>query len=232
MIATETCSIHHRPLDFDVVTVEGKKLNSVCDLCAELPLGPGLKIQGRLFNADKEQLELAAPGPRTDQRQQAGKTILYVAGFLFDEAREHVVLLEKQKPLWMKGKLNGVGGKIEDGETPIVAMRREFEEETGLALNQDLWHEFCELKAYNGAPDLRCVVHFYRAFAPIEALRSCRTAEEGQPVAVYQLDKLPRQDPGKGGFGMLRTMNNLPWLIAMALGIDEERVDKFEVTER
>lgn len=228
MIATETCSIHHRPLDFDVVTIAGKKLNSVCDLCAELPLGPELKIQGRLFNADKEQLKLAPP--RTDQRQQVGKTILYVAGFLFDEAHEHVVLLEKQKPLWMKGKLNGVGGKIEDGETPLQAMEREFEEETSFnsrVTGGYFWHEFCELKAYNGAPDLRCVVHFYRAFAPIEALRSCRQMET-EPVNVYRLATLPWPQH----LSPSTVMNNLPWLITMALGIDSERVDKFEVIER
>ncbi len=39
-----------------------------------------------------------------------------VAGFLFDESRERVVLIKKQKPEWQSGRLNGVGGKIEPGE--------------------------------------------------------------------------------------------------------------------
>jgi 8-oxo-dGTP pyrophosphatase MutT (NUDIX family) len=29
-----------------------------------------------------------------------------------------VLLIEKQKPAWQRGKLNGVGGKIEPGENP------------------------------------------------------------------------------------------------------------------
>ena len=43
----------------------------------------------------------------------------YCAGFLFDPEKELVVLIEKQKPAWQKGKLNAVGGKIEQGETPL-----------------------------------------------------------------------------------------------------------------
>lgn len=57
----------------------------------------------------------------------------YCLGFLFSEAPEYrsVCLIRKTKPEWQRGKLNGVGGKIKDGELPLVAMRREFMEETG-----------------------------------------------------------------------------------------------------
>jgi 8-oxo-dGTP diphosphatase len=56
----------------------------------------------------------------------------YVAGFLFDSKRENVVLIRKNKPEWQADKLNGVGGKIEDGEVPAAAMFREFTEEDRL----------------------------------------------------------------------------------------------------
>ncbi len=56
----------------------------------------------------------------------------YVAGFLFEPYMERVVLIQKEKPTWQKGRLNGVGGKMELGETPLQAMQREFREETGL----------------------------------------------------------------------------------------------------
>ena len=62
------------------------------------------------------------------------KQVDYVVGFLFNKARQLVVLTEKQKPDWQRGKLNGVGGHIEKGELPVHAMEREFEEETGLFL--------------------------------------------------------------------------------------------------
>jgi len=57
----------------------------------------------------------------------------YVVGFVFDEKMERVVLITKNRPAWQAGLLNGVGGHIEVGETPFVAMAREFEEETGVS---------------------------------------------------------------------------------------------------
>ena len=56
----------------------------------------------------------------------------YVAGFLFSEDESVVLLIMKNRPEWMAGFLNGIGGKIKEGETPIGAMERECKEETGL----------------------------------------------------------------------------------------------------
>jgi len=58
----------------------------------------------------------------------------YVMGFIFNKAKDKVLLVEKNKPDWMAGRWNGMGGKIGDNnkdETPLEAMRRECEEETG-----------------------------------------------------------------------------------------------------
>ncbi len=63
--------------------------------------------------------------------------IWYVLGFAFAPALERVVLIEKKRPAWQAGRINGVGGHIEPGETALVAMVREFEEETGV--RQELW---------------------------------------------------------------------------------------------
>lgn len=57
----------------------------------------------------------------------------YVLGFIFDVDGREVVLIEKRRPSWQAGLLNGIGGKIEAGETPIQAMERECREECGLA---------------------------------------------------------------------------------------------------
>ena len=59
---------------------------------------------------------------------------LFVCGFCFDEERECVVLIEKSQPAWQAGRLNGVGGKVEPGESVADAMTREFEEEAGVRL--------------------------------------------------------------------------------------------------
>lgn len=42
------------------------------------------------------------------------------------------LFIRKNKPDWQRGKLNLVGGKIEDGETPQQAAVRELKEETDL----------------------------------------------------------------------------------------------------
>ena len=48
-----------------------------------------------------------------------------------DAIQSNVVLVKKNKPAWQKDKYNLPGGKIEEGETPLEAARRELEEETG-----------------------------------------------------------------------------------------------------
>jgi len=60
--------------------------------------------------------------------------IRYVVGFAFNEAKGKVLLVTKLKPEWQKGYLNGIGGKIEQGESPLFTMDREAIEETGLKL--------------------------------------------------------------------------------------------------
>lgn len=44
----------------------------------------------------------------------------------------NVLLIEKNRPEWQKGKFNLVGGKIEPGENPMDAALREFHEEAGI----------------------------------------------------------------------------------------------------
>src|SRR3972149_224048 len=55
----------------------------------------------------------------------------YVLGFMFSYDLKQVALIRKSHPEWQKGKLNGIGGHIEENETEIRAMMREFAEETG-----------------------------------------------------------------------------------------------------
>lgn len=50
---------------------------------------------------------------------------------------KEILLVEKTKPEWQKGKLNLLGGAIEEGETPEQAAIRELKEESGLYLQSD-----------------------------------------------------------------------------------------------
>jgi 8-oxo-dGTP diphosphatase len=70
--------------------------------------------------------------------------IRWVVGFLIRN-RSEVALMTKTHPEWQKGKLNGVGGKIDDGESPEGAMRREFLEEAGVDV--PTWRKFAPQSA-------------------------------------------------------------------------------------
>lgn len=63
----------------------------------------------------------------------------YVLGFAFDQSGHQVLLIHKNRPTFQAGLWNGVGGKIEAGESPLKAMLREFHEETGLAWPAEKW---------------------------------------------------------------------------------------------
>lgn len=138
--------------------------------------------------------------------------IRYVAGFLFDHAREHVVLIEKQTPARMKGCFNAVGGKIESGETDVEAMVREFSEETDLEVRD--WHRFCTLRGDSFE------VVFFRAFAPLSFVLGARTTT-AERVCVSRMKDVPH----------MKRMGNLDWLIAMALSLNSGAALSFDVTE-
>lgn len=58
---------------------------------------------------------------------------LFVVGFMFNKNRDVLLLIKKNRPEWQKGLLNGIGGRIEKGESPEEAMKREGIEETNLS---------------------------------------------------------------------------------------------------
>lgn len=79
---------------------------------------------------------------------QENHMIEYVCGFYRDE-QNNLLLILKNKPDWQKGKFNGVGGKIEPKESVILAMAREFQEETGFTTNAEEWKLKLVLEAPN-----------------------------------------------------------------------------------
>lgn len=53
----------------------------------------------------------------------------FTIGICFSHDLKWVYLVRKRRPEWQAGKLNGIGGKVNPGEDPAVAMRREAKEE-------------------------------------------------------------------------------------------------------
>lgn len=72
----------------------------------------------------------------------------YVVGFAFDLTQENLMMIRKNRPDWMAGRLNGIGGKIEIGETPIQAMIRECQEEADITIEN--WESIHTISFENG----------------------------------------------------------------------------------
>lgn len=66
----------------------------------------------------------------------------YVLGFFLTP--KGAVLIRKARR-WGGYVWNGIGGKIEEGETPVYAMVREFAEEAGVVTNIDHWTQLFTL---------------------------------------------------------------------------------------
>ena len=137
------------------------------------------------------------------------REIQYAVGFMFNPGRNTVLLLQKTHPQWQFGMWNGPGGKLEPGETPAAAMRREFLEETGLDIQT--WEQYAELAG------LGFRIFFFRAFSG--AIWNAKTMTE-EIVDRFDVDDLP---------GTI--MTNAEWLIPMALSIDRDRAAGFLVQE-
>ena len=52
------------------------------------------------------------------------------------------LMIEKIKPDWQKGRVNGLGGSIEKNEYISEAMVREFFEESGILTREEDWNHF------------------------------------------------------------------------------------------
>lgn len=63
----------------------------------------------------------------------------FTLGFIFNSDLSQVLLIHKDRPVWQKGQLNGLGGKIEAGEDPVTCIVREVAEEACLTTQPDEW---------------------------------------------------------------------------------------------
>jgi 8-oxo-dGTP diphosphatase len=97
----------------------------------------------------------------------------YVVGFVFDPARQQVLLVRKNRPSFQAGLLNGVGGKVESHETSHAAMQRECAEECDLHISDwlhvasvcsqdyqiDVWSTSCDLSGSRTVTDEVIEIH-------------------------------------------------------------------------
>lgn len=122
----------------------------------------------------------------------------YVVGFAFD-TDGRVALIRKNRPEWQAGRLNGIGGHVEPGETPWAAICREWCEETGQPTPAN-WREFVVMD-FPGAR-----IHFFRALGLFpEWLDGCRTTTDEEVVLAWV-----------GDANRHLLIPNLTWLIPLA----------------
>lgn len=136
----------------------------------------------------------------------------YVAGFMFDQENPNrVLLIHKNKPKWQAGKLNAIGGKIEQYDvSPGHAMVREFFEETGLKTEApyhigrvpfpNVWDPFVVLTN----EEIGCRVHFFRSRGPVDQAKTME--EEAVEVVTWPF--------------MVEVIPNLHWLVPLAADDD------------
>lgn len=124
-----------------------------------------------------------------------------VLGIVYDQQRQ-VVLIRKDRPSWQAGRLNFPGGKVEEGERPVDAVRREVHEETGLDIVG--WEPVATLigPTWN--------IHVYSC----EVLDAtiARTMESEQVLIVDMSDMY-----GDGYLLWTEVLPNLRWMLPLAM---------------
>lgn len=130
----------------------------------------------------------------------------YVLGFMFSPSLVDVLLISKLKPDWQRGKLNGIGGKIEQSESGISAMVREFKEETGIENTENLWNKFAVLQG----TDFQVVC--FKAKSNLIWNAKSVTEEDVFQIPVDEFDKYD-------------LIENVRWLVEMAR--DDESGNSF-----
>lgn len=119
---------------------------------------------------------------------------LYVVGFIFDHAREQVLLMRKNRPVFQAGLLNGVGGKVEPYENALTAMRRECAEECDLHIPD--WRHVASV----------CASHYQiEVFSTTCDLSGAKSLTD-EPIEIHSVHDVFR----------LPCLNNLPMLMAIA----------------
>lgn len=131
----------------------------------------------------------------------------YSLGFAFSADRHKMVVITKNRPQWQAGKWNGVGGHIEQGETAIQCMVREFVEETGVKTVEADWRPLAKFSSND------FIVHSFYMFS--DSIHNAKTlTDEEVSIIPVDLNEIRR-------FGQ----SNLPWLISLALDADMPRID-------
>jgi 8-oxo-dGTP diphosphatase len=119
----------------------------------------------------------------------------YSLGFIFSGDK---VLLQKAKAPWMEHRWNGIGGHIEEDETPMQAMARETGEEIGIGKYCN-WKHSITMLCPGGT-----VFIFSTYIASYSVINFAKKRE--QEIRAFDIIDLPNY-----------RMSNIDWMIGLCL---------------
>lgn len=134
----------------------------------------------------------------------------YVVAFVFNTDFTSVLLMHKNRPAWQDGLVNGLGGKVNDGEDTFATVSREVEEESGLQISKDSWVKVG--KVHSGSFTMDVFGHRY------EGDMNDAVTKEDEPIEWFKVSELPSN-----------IIENVPWLVNITL--DKLKNDNFEQFE-
>lgn len=125
----------------------------------------------------------------------------YTIGALFTPDFRRVLLIQKQRPDWQKGKLNLPGGHIEDDEDGPYCVAREFEEEVGIWILPEEWRSIGKI-----VNDGNYVVEILTTIYHEKIHKQIKFDLTDEPIMWCDVNALPEN-----------CISNLHWLIPFAL---------------
>lgn len=131
----------------------------------------------------------------------------YTVGFVFNDDFSKVMLIEKNRPKWQAGCLNGVGGKVEGDESFLECQIRETEEEFGVLIED--WDHMTTL-SYDNPNDIDepIEIAMFRTVVTDSVFWNIHMSTDERPRMLNTIEIM------NDDFEMI---NNLRWLIPMAI---------------
>ena len=141
------------------------------------------------------------------------KKYTHSLAFIFNPEGTHVALIEKQRPAWQKGLWNGLGGKVEPGETIMECVLREVDEESGIKTKDKDWKYVGDLTSQ----DWHVGIYAMQLRQPYYDLHS----DTGEKTAWIPKNNLPE-----------KIMDNLHWLIPLCTSVLHTNPDLQSITAK
>lgn len=144
------------------------------------------------FSKDKPPTTFTG-GTKTNSETQ------YTVCLLFSSDKKKILLQKKAKTVFA-GKLNGVGGKVEPGETPKEGALREIREETSVTDVDLTWLGTLSIPIDCVKQELSvCTLHFYGGM--VENLEEIREPEGAEKLFILDVEDVQNKKYELAGNG-------------------------------